>query len=76
MKYTKIYDKTYTTQVIGYKPNVDGYSIYKDAHTTWNGTEIVDGWEVYDGNDYCDGSRVYYASTLKEAKAWIENNAK
>lgn len=76
MKYSKIFDKIYTHLVIGYKPNIDGYSIYKDAHMTYSGTEIVDGWEVYDGNDFCEGSRVFYADTLKEAKEWIENKVR
>lgn len=76
MTYTKIYDGTYTSIVIGYKPNIDGYSIYKDAHLTFGGNEVVDGWEVYDGNDFCTGKRVFYAGTLKEAKKWIEDNVK
>lgn len=72
MKYTKIYDSCYTACVIGYKPDLEGYSIYKDAHCTWSGTEIVDGWEVYNGNDFVQGKRVFYARTLKEAKQFVE----
>lgn len=67
MKYRRIYDSRYTTMVVGYE--FDGGVIYKDARTNWNGNEIVDGWEVCTGNY----ERVFYASTLKEAKAFVEN---
>ena len=64
MTYTKIYDSCYT--IIGY--TFDGGVIYRDAHTSWRGNDVLDGYEVQ-----VNGKRVFYASTLKEAKAFVEN---
>lgn len=66
MKYTKIYDSCYTSMLVGYE--FDGGVIYRDAHTTWRGNDVLDGYEVV-----VDGKRVFYASTLKEAKEYVEN---
>lgn len=66
MKYTRKYDSCYTTMLTGYE--FDGGIIWKDARTSWQGNLIVDGWEVE-----IDGKRAFYASTLKEAKEYVEN---
>ena len=66
MKYTKVYDSCYSTMLIGYK--FDGGIINRDAHTSWTGNDVLDGYEVE-----VDGKRVFYASTLKEAKEYVEN---
>lgn len=71
LKYTRIYDKTYNKQLIGYKLEGYSYSIYKDIRTNWNGNEIVDGYEVINGESFLDGERIFYASTLKEAKEYL-----
>lgn len=61
--------------LIGYE--YDGGIIYKDSRTSWNGNTIVDGYEVVarDKNGL-DGKRLYYASTLKKAKEFVENGCR
>ena len=68
MKYSKIYDSRYTNVIIGYKTEKEEYIIYKDAHLSYSGNEIIEGWYVL-----CDGKRVFWAGTLKEAKAFVES---
>lgn len=72
MKYTKIHDRIYTKMIIGYKPEIEGYYIRKESHLTWSGSEILDGWEVFEGSNYFVGRRIYFADTLKEAKQYLE----
>ena len=75
-EYSKIYEYSNyfdTYYIKGYKAVKDNgttYEIIKETRTLWNGHEIVDGWEVMNE----ENKRIFYASTLKEAKQFIETN--
>lgn len=68
MKFEKVYDSHYTKLLVGYK--FDKGFICKDSHFSWSGNEIVEGWSVE--TKQFDGKRLFYAGTLKEAKAYAE----
>lgn len=69
MKYTKVYDTYYTSVLVGY--SCEKCFITKDSHLTWNGNEICDGYIVE--TKQFGGERLFYAGTLKEAKAFAES---
>ena len=66
MKFERVYDSHYKHMIIGYAYE-EGF-IAKDAYLTWTGNEVIEGWSV----ENKEGKRMFYASTLKEAKAFVE----
>lgn len=66
MKFERVYDSHYKHMIIGYAYE-EGF-IAKDAYLTWTGNEVVEGWSV----ENKEGKRIFYAGTLKEAKAFVE----
>lgn len=70
MKFTRVYDKTYNNMLVGYKFS-SGF-IAKDSYINYRGNEVTEGWSVE--TEQFGGKRLFYASTLKEAKAYVETN--
>lgn len=69
MKFTKVYDTHYENLLVGYA--CEKCFITKDSHFTWNGNEVCDGYIVE--TKQFGGKRLFYARTLKEAKAFAES---
>jgi hypothetical protein len=69
MKFSKVYDTYYKNLLVGYA--CEKCFIAKDSHFTWSGSEVCEGYSVE--TEQFGGKRLFYARTLKEAKAFAED---